>query len=245
MPAKKGFSRKRTRKPGSYAGAKSVRPYTKGSRPNFLTSTCPFPLVWKGAKQRYCESKTVTVGAAGGTFGTDEVYTLNDQYDPRFTVGGHQPYGRDTFADMYGRYKVTGATIDVTFNAPSISGLACAIMVVNPSNSVVNLSGKFYEYVKEMNNCVVRTINDTGSQKVRIRKYFPMWQVLGVTKKQFEADIGLFDALVTNSPDATFGLGKVKIAVADLNGGTTATCLMNVTITMHTDWYQRKVLAQS
>lgn len=238
----KSVTRRKKRKT-SYASAKSVKP-VRGQGNKFFGSPNPFPLVWKGAKQRYSESKTLTVGAIGGTFGVDEVYTLNDQFDPRFTVGGHQPYARDTFATMYERYKVTGVTVDVSFNAPSIAGIAVAIFFANPTNTYV-LNASYYERVREMPQTIVRTINDTGSQKVRIRKYIPMWKILGVTKLQYEADIGIYDALAGGSPSATAGMGKMYIAIADLNGGTTATCLMNTTITMHTDWYQRKVLAQS
>lgn len=211
----------------------------------FLGGSNPFPLIWKNAKQHYSETKSYTVGTSG-VFGTSNVFNLNSQYDPDQTGVGHQPYGRDQLAGLYGRYKVKKCTIDVSFTNPSAGAcLGCAVLVVNPSNGAT-LAGSLYDKIKERPLTWVKILNEGGgTQIVRFRKTFSMYKLLGVTKQQFDADVGIYDALVGNNPDATNGLAQLKVAICDMAGGSSATALISVRITMHTDWYQRTTQSQS
>lgn len=223
---------------------KSKRPKASvNSSGGLLAGGNPFPVVWRGAKQHYTDTQTFTVGTAG-VYGAETAFTLNDQFDPRFSVGGHQPYGRDTFSTMYERYKVTGVTVDVTFCAPSGPGVACGIIFGNPTNTFA-LAGNTYDRVKEAPQSKVMILSDAGSQQKRFKKYFPMWKVAGCPSKDvYDSDIGIYDALVGNSPSAD-GKCFMRVAIADLNLGSAKTAVISVKLTMHTEWYQRKILAQS
>lgn len=227
----------------SYSKARTINPGKGGS--GLLGAPCPFPLVWKGAKQSYSQTKSYTVGGSG-VFGTENVFNLNSQFDPDSTGVGHQPYARDTFATLYSRYKVKAVTIDVMFTNPSAQAIACGVAFINPSNTGAtgNLAGKSYDAVKERPLTIVKVLQDTGAQSVRIRKTFPLYKLLGVTKLQFDADIGIYDAAKGDDPQAT-GLSFMRVAIADLNLGSAATCTIAVKITMHTDWYERITLGQS
>lgn len=211
----------------------------------FLGGANPFPLIWKNAKQHYSETKSYTVGTSG-VFGTSNVFNLNSQFDPDQTGVGHQPYARDQFAGLYGRYKVKKVTIDVSFTNPSAGAcLGCALLVTNPANGAT-LAGSLYDKIKERPLTWVGILNEGGgSQIVRFRKTFPVYKLLGVTKQQFDADVGIYDALSGNNPDSTNGITQLKVAICDMAGGSSATCLISVRITMHTDWYQRLTQAQS
>lgn len=61
----------------------------------------------------YCEN--ITLDPAAGSVANYKFRT-NSLYDPNYTGTGHQPYGFDTLATLYGRYMVTGAKITVTAN---------------------------------------------------------------------------------------------------------------------------------
>lgn len=208
-----------------------------------LSSPSPFPLVWKAAKQVYGDISELTVGSTG-TYGAPSIYALNDMFDTRFSTGGHQPYARDEFFLLYARYKVVAVTVEVIFTSPSIAGVSCGMIFRNPTQATT-IAAKSIPYIREIPVATQKIISDTGSQRYVFKKYFPMHKILGVTKLQFDADIGIYDALSSGSPDATAGLAKLEVAVADSNGGSSATCVASVQITMHTNWYQRKILAQS
>lgn len=205
----------------------------------------PFPLVWKGAKQAYSALQGLAVGTSG-VFGAEQVFRLNSQFDPNKTGGGHQPYGRDTFETIYGRYKVKSVTFEVTFSAPTTgSHLACAITVQNPTN-VSGLGAVSYEIIKERPNSRVVILNEGGGKQiVTIKRTYPMYVLLGVTKLQFDSDIGVFDAASGDNPSATAGEARLVVAIADFTKGSVGACTISTKITMNTDWYQRKTLAQS
>lgn len=56
------------------------------------------------AKLRYTE--LVTLADAVGGVAKNYQFNLNSIYDPNYTGTGHQPYGRDTFATLYNKYRV-------------------------------------------------------------------------------------------------------------------------------------------
>lgn len=227
-------SRKRKRKGATAQGGVAL--FNKPS---------PFPIIWKGAKQSYVELQAFTVGASGA-FGAEQEFRLNSQFDPNETGTGHQPYGRDTFATMYDRYKVTYVTFEVTFTNPSAgANLACAILLRNPTN-LSALATKSYTTVKEMPNSKVVLLNEGGGKQiVTIKRSYPMHVLLGVSKLQFDADVGVFDAIAANDPSATAGVCRLVVAIADSTKGSDGTCDCSTRITMTTDWYERKTLAQS
>lgn len=236
---------RRPKKRTTYASAKSMKS-VRGQGSGLLTSPSPFPLVWKGCKQRFGDSYKLYTGA-GGTYGSAVAYSINDMYDPRQSVGGEQPYARDTMVTLYDRYKVTGVTVQVEFTTPNINGIICGVMFNNPTNTSV-LTGNVPAYIRELPNAASHIVADTGKQKWVFRKHFPMWKVLGVTKLQFEADIGIYDALSTGSPSLTAGLATMRLAIANIDTAGAASAgdiTANTVITMHTDWYQRKSLARS
>lgn len=203
----------------------------------------PFPLIWKGARQSFSDTLVHTVGTSG-VFGAETAYTLNDQFDPRFSIGGAQPYARDTFVTMYERYKVTGITVEVTYSNASDNGIACGLLFGNPTNTLA-LAGSTYDRIKEAPQSRIMILNNTGGNGVKtFKKYLPMWRCAGVEKKVYEADIGIYDALAGNSPSAD-GKCFLRVAIADLGMGSTATATVSVRLIMHTNWYQRKMLAQS
>lgn len=207
---------------------------------NVYQSPYPFPTS-QIVRQTYSEAFTFNVGTTG-TFGTEKAFVLNAMYDPDYGTGGHQPYGRDTLAAIYDRYKVLGVFIDVTFYGPSSNTFATAVKL-SPEDQLGNtLQGQTVSAVMENNNTVVKFISSAGSQKNRYKAYFPMHKLLQVSKLQFKADIDNYDAPVGSNPSKS---AYLRMAVADSNLGSTGTVAGAISLTFVTYWHERKQLAQS
>jgi len=67
----------------------------------------PFPAKMR-CLMRYKE--TVNIGSTLGVPGA-YLFRANSIFDPNATGGGHQPYGHDTYANIYNHYNVRNATI--------------------------------------------------------------------------------------------------------------------------------------
>jgi len=65
--------------------------------------------------------------------GTNQVMNLNSIYDPDRTGTGHQPYGFDSLAALYARYRVWAVKWKVTFHAGSLAYFAAVL----PSNGAL------------------------------------------------------------------------------------------------------------
>jgi hypothetical protein len=63
------------------------------------------------ATLRYCETITFTSATVSTT---NWCFHCNGLYDPNATGGGHQPYGHDTYADIYNQYTVLKSKIKIT-----------------------------------------------------------------------------------------------------------------------------------
>lgn len=204
-------------------------------------SPSPFPKTLI-ARQSYSEVINMTVGA-GGLFGTEKVFMLNSMYDPDYDVGGHQPYARDQLAQLYHRYKVLGVFVDVTYYGASTNTVACGVKL-SPEGQIASgvLQGRKINEVAEVNNCQVKYLTSTGSQKTKFKAYFPMWKLLQITKLQFKSDSTAYDADVGGNPIKS---AYMRLAIADSALGSVATANCAVTLTFVTLWHSRTQLAQS
>ncbi len=198
----------------------------------------------RNVKHNYSDVQAFTTGTSA-TFGAVQVYRLNSLYDPNQTGVGSQPYGRDTLATIYDRYRVRAVTIELIMVSPKVPCVAIGVLLRNPTQTST-LLGAQAPVVREWPNARVFTLTDTGSQRQIFKHTFNMWEVAGVTRLQFDADYGIFDALSTNNPDASYGTCYLEIAALDQDGGSAVpVCNVTTNLTFHTDWYNRKTLAQS
>ncbi len=217
------------------------RQKVSGTRVNFanLSAKNPFP-ARMNVRQNYAEIVTFTTGAVG-VMGVEQLYAINDQFDPNFTGVGHQPYGRDTLATIYNKYKVTGFSWELKFSDPSADGVACAIMFT-PPHQVTTLAGLTISDVLEKQNTLVKYVNDSGAQTIIMKGYYPMHKIAQITSLQFKANVEDYNALSGASPIKRPFL-RLSAGSIRATAGTTVVC--SVRLTFHTTWYDRIVLAQS
>ncbi len=189
---------------------------------------------------RFAVAGSLTSGAAG-VCGSEWAFRLNSCYDPDYTYAGHQPYGYDQLAAVYGFYIVNAVDVEVIFHDPTVDGLAvCAL--AQPSSASMTLPGKTNDIVAEMEFGAVGFLSNTGGQKLRMAKTFDLARVEGITKSQYDAQVGVYGAAVTTNPSLSPWL---RIAASDTNGNSGSVVRVTVNLIYHTRFFRRNALAQS
>lgn len=241
--AKKRTGKKYTKKPN-----KTFRKNVRGTARNVLSrgpfkkynSVDPFP-TGQFVKFTYTQSNVLYSGT-GGIWGTEQVFRLNSIYDPDYTGSGHQPYGYDQMALLYKQYKVIGAMIEIDFMNPDQDGLLCGACIVMPQDSFSTTSAA-RDTLNEKPMCYTVNLNDSGKQRYKIKQYFPMHTLLGVTKEQFRVHLGVpYTAIFGTNPQDS---PRLAVNVASIANATNAACTCRTTITYYTQVYERIALAQS
>lgn len=137
-------------------------------------------------KLKYADDVTTD---AGGRFNLN----LNSLYDPNRTGAGHQPYGFDTLATLYNRYRVISCGWRIT--APT-TGSQVVQMGALPANNVISI-GNMYTIRENPRAKYVVQLPGGGAQTLSGKIYIP--SLMGRNKSQYMADDN-YQALVTASP---------------------------------------------
>jgi len=115
MPLKRTYSTSTTIVPSGYQATKkrNIR-QTRGAKRYPVNGTVgkprPFPIRMV-VTLRYCE--TIAVTSSLTTIGNLNI-ACNSIYDPNLTGTGHQPYGHDTYANIYNQYTVLRSKLKAT-----------------------------------------------------------------------------------------------------------------------------------
>lgn len=108
MPKRKRFSSKKTvsrKKRRFLRRRRRFRRYRVSPRNSLFTQS-------RKVNLKYCETLKIA-GAVSNVFNR-YVFRANSIYDPNYTGAGHQPLGRDIYAELYDQYMVIGSKIIVT-----------------------------------------------------------------------------------------------------------------------------------
>jgi hypothetical protein len=199
----------------------------------------PFPTMMRKTLT-YSSLFTLTTGAAQ-TFGSERAFALNSIFDPDVTATGHQPYGRDTLATLYGRYIVTACMVEITFSNPSADGVICGLLFRNNLNGTNILQANIPDAINEQPAGMTKIVNNTGAQTAIFRTMVPLHTAFGLTAQQYLDNTDRNGALFTDNP---LNLYYVTVAAAEI-GGTAQTVMCNVKLSMQTRVFERLSLPQS
>lgn len=120
----------------------------------------PFPAQIR-ARLRY--NTTVSFSAIGGTLDT-KLFWANGIFDPEYAVGGHQPYGHDTYQSIYNHYMVESATIVLTPTENADGVLGCSI------TDDASVQGNF-DTVKETKGVSMKAMGANGTPMNVVQYY--------------------------------------------------------------------------
>jgi len=135
-------------------------------------------------------------------------YRLNSTFDIDGTGGGHQPYGRDTYAALYSRYRVLAASWVVTFSNPIDTALAFSQNInwaVVPIAGTVTLSN--VNAAMELPRAQFAATTRNGDPQIVMGRV-KMNELAGVGIGQYRGDDD-YDALAGANPSKVLALNVV------------------------------------
>lgn len=209
------------------------------------SSASPLPVTYRC---KFVYSGTYVAGSYGTNFalvGAVQALRLNSPYDPLIGV---TPTSMNTSAyeftrlcniNMYLRYKVHAVRLQVDwFDPESNEDALYGVVHVRCPSSTATIAGLSIDTCEKMPMCVVKRVSDSGSQRRRVVQYFPMNQLFGWTKQQFNSDVDSTTGPYNNDPGS---VPIVELGVGDL-AAATAIKYMRYTIKMtyYTTLYDRQ-----
>lgn len=188
------------------------------------------------AKHKYATS--VSLPTAGNSWGLHQ-FNLNSTYDPDRTGSGHQPYGRDTYATLYNKYRVISCTWRVATIPQTVQARVVQMAVV-PTNQTPTGSASMAEF-RELPRCKYIIQQPQAPQQFCSGKsYIP--SLMGRTKAQYMAD---------DSYSANIGSSPSELALLNVFVGTfddslvSETFLINVEMEFTVEWFDPNPLPSS
>lgn len=165
---------------------------------------------------------------------------LNSIWDPNRSGIGHQPYGFDTLATLYNRYRVIscGYRIHAVMGSGGGSNVAGLQVAAQPANE--ELSPLTMSEMRE-NPRAKYIIQNPGAPTVFLtgKTYLP--SLVGRTKAQYMAD-DRYQALTTGSPQE---LAILNIVAASGNDALLVSWSINILLEYTVEFFDVKHLAQS
>lgn len=228
MPPRKGTKKGA---PKARRGKKSkVSVTTNHTTVNVNTALKPFAQRYI-TKMKYAD--TVFINSAG-----PQAYRfrLNGLFDPNFSGIGHQPYGYDTLATIYNRYRVISCSY--TISGVDQSGQYVVICAL-PANEQVNT----LSVAEMLENPKAKFITQAPNASLKMLKgKINIPSLVGRNKSQYMAD-DRYQAQVGADPSE---LALLNIYIQRLDGGSNVlNAPLQVTLNYTVEWFDVKNLPQS
>ncbi len=152
------------------------------------------------------------------------MFQLNSCFEPLDSVAT-QAYGFDQMAALYGRYKVHRVTVGVHYHSTAAG--TCLSLAVRPpedSGSLGGQNGALQAARSNVTTLVEASPRTNGA--AHWQKTYDIYDILGISKKEYEANIEEYSALVGANPSRIAGL---EVGVWGLFGGSNSMfCLFTV-----------------
>ncbi len=175
--------------------------------------------------------------------GTPYTYNLGSLFQPR--SGGHQPFGFDQMASLYARYKVhkVHIRVETTADVSTMARAAAQVIGIFPPGSTQTTLNVLSAYSMGENfNVSTKLVPSAAVTPTIFQTTLDVATIAGLTKKEFEANIEDYSALVTASP-TRFPFMEVNLAPTVAAIG--SDYMSGVTLTFVAEFWQRISLAAS
>jgi hypothetical protein len=130
-------------------------------------------------KLNYSEVYILTTAAATLS---NWYYYQTSAYDPRGSIGGHQPLYYDQMSAIYARYRVERIDFNITFMTSSAFGHTGYLAASTSTTADTGVE------LLEERPWVARKTFNTGGGPANLKISILPWQVLGITKQRYESD---------------------------------------------------------
>lgn len=171
----------------------------------------------------------------------DYVFNLNSLFDPNFTSTGHQPYGRDTYATLYNRYRVFRTDYIISCSSLASTTTATYRVIVGANNTQTAYTSA--DTAAESPN--FRTFHVQGaSTSIMIKGSYYLPSLTGVTPKQYASD-DRFQALMSADPAESLCLHVVNSTTAGDTSPGAGTLVYNITLIFHCELFDPLELSAS
>lgn len=234
---------KASQKSGYFRKKKTQQKYGKKGNKNLFRQVRPYGVVPDPFPTRlhtrckYIATKTMTASAATAhTCGNEQVYRLTSIYDSDLTGTGETVVGHSNFNNLYEKYIVKGAKIEVKFSNPTADGMIAFCSL----NQTALLQGKIDSWCMQDSLTYSSNLNNTGSQKHTFNFYVNPWSLRGLSKLEWMANKSDHSAALAANPTQDIYL---RCAVS----GKTLSSQMRISVKIiyYTEFFDRKQLTAS
>lgn len=172
------------------------------------------------------------------TSGIDRVWYLNSIFDPDASGAGHQPYGRDTLAVLYNRYRVYKCEYIIAFTTyVANASYYCGVLANNDGVLFTNLS-----LASESPTAVTKIV--AQGKPAIFKGSFRLPSITGVTSKTYKSD-DRYQAQFAASPAEVICLHTFAAELSGAAVTTNGDIRMNITLIYHTECFDPLAIAQS
>lgn len=165
-------------------------------------------------------------------------FNLNSIYDPNSTGTGHQPYGFDTLATLYNRYRVISCGWRIQVNWTSNNTAQPVLVGAIPANEALT----FLSLAELRENPRAKYINQNyGAETIALtgKSYIP--SLVGRNKAQYMAD-DRYQALINSSPNE---LAILNVVTGPNGLDSPASATIQIVLEYTVEFFDIKHLAQS
>lgn len=196
----------------------------------------PFParLV---CRMKFADSGILTSDASlSNHTGLETVFRINSIYDPYYSTGGTTTVGWSTMNEIYQRYIVTGALVEVDFYDPTADA-GVPVISINQTNPVQGLD------IKQLGEHALTwtgLVNNSGQQKKSFRLYVKPWTLAGISKLEWLANKTGHSSTMSSNPT-----NEQYLRIAYANFTTSSSIKYAIRIIYYTELYDRKQLTST
>jgi len=219
----------------------SNRGYNRSVLSGRGTALDPFPqrcIVKHAFGVSFIQKDDITVPFQSGT--ETGIY-LNDIFAPGgggLDTGAHQPYGRDSMALLYGRYKVHRCRIRLEVQCSAGGAVAWFVTMIKNPAAGGSTSGVVMGYLSEDGFCNIQAVPQ--SKPLIINRTIDIARAVEVSKQVFRADNTFFAAPAGSSPTT-----RIPLFMNCCSAGVNFGLVVRAEFEYETEWFDRIILGPS
>lgn len=166
----------------------------------------------------------------------DNVFDLNNLFDPERTGTGHQPREFDSFAALYLHYRVFEADIEVEIRQRASHGIRAVLIASNTATALTPS-----DFPAEERRAQISNVTGSSQPAIRMRRRVRISDVLGMSAEQYRTSEDT-DAPVTSAPDQ---LAHLHMYVEQVDGSTACDFEYTMRIVFRSQFFDKKDLSPS